>query len=137
MIEETGKLPPEAQRVICGFSRSALRQGALLCSQQVRTDVIEQRRRFLQTQRMTRSVVHILRASVRIDGKQIIHPIHDARCSQILRVQLNRVNELSSRMPTFRPSASFRMATSCSERPRQLRNEERQKPRMPQLQNVR
>src|SRR5664279_850653 len=47
---------------------------------------------------MTRSVIHVLLARFGVDGKQIIRQLHDARCSQVLRVQLNRVDELSSRM---------------------------------------
>ena len=35
------------------------------------------------------------------DGKQIIHQLHDARCSLILRVQLNRVDELWAQHPAW------------------------------------
>lgn len=49
-------------------------------------------------QDMTRGVAHVLLASFGVDGTQIIHQLHDARCSLILQVQLYRVDNLSSRM---------------------------------------
>ena len=53
---------------------------------------------------MTRSVIHLLGAGFGVDGKQIIHPLHDARRHSILRMQLHRIDELPPRM---RPAHSM------------------------------
>src|SRR5260370_575206 len=98
MIEETDKSSPERQCVMCSLTCGTLRQGALLRSQDLRPDVIEQGRHPLEAQRMTRSVIHVFCASFGIDGEQIIHPGHDAHCGLILWVQLHRIDELSPRV---------------------------------------
>ena len=46
--------------------------------QDLRTDFVQQRRRLLPSQPMTRSVVHVFLARFGIDGKQVIHQLHDA-----------------------------------------------------------
>ena len=47
---------------------------------------------------MTRSVIQLIGASLGVDGKQIIHSLHDACRYDVLRMQLYRIDELSLRM---------------------------------------
>src|ERR1035437_7111177 len=69
MIEKTDKSSPERQRVVCSLARGTVRQRALLRSQDLRPDVIEQGRHSIETQCMTRSVIHVFCASFAIDAE--------------------------------------------------------------------
>jgi hypothetical protein len=110
IVEESGQLFPECQRVFACLTGLASGQHGLTRGQDVLADFIEYGRRLFLAQEMTCGVIHFFLARLGVDQKQLVHQLNCANRAGILLVELDRIYKVPSRVA---PAASVHHALAA------------------------